>query len=108
MTISVHAWWRCERGAAPPISRSSNASAPDLRLIVENHVQQGAVDFDAAVVVDKAQFSEFVHEETHAGSRRSDHFCQCLLADFRYDWLRPTFIAKIRQKQENPRQPLLA
>ena len=91
-----------------PLSRWSNASASNLRLIVENHVQQGAVDFDAAVVVDKAQFSEFVHEETHAGSRRSDHLRQCLLADFRYDWLQPTLFAKIRQKQKNPCQPLLA
>jgi hypothetical protein len=77
---------------------TANASAPNLRLIVENHVQQGTVDFDAAVVVNKTQFTKFVHEKTHARSRRADHFRQCLLADFRYDWLRPTFLAKIRHK----------
>ena len=77
---------------------TANASAPNLRLIVENHVQQGTVDFDAAVVVNKTQFTKFVHEKTHARSRRTDHLRQCLLADFRYDWLRPTFLAKIRQK----------
>jgi hypothetical protein len=42
-------------------------------LIVENHVQQGTVDFDAAVVINKTQFPEFVHEKTHARSRRADH-----------------------------------
>ena len=40
---------------------------------MENHVQQGTVDFDAAVVVNKAQFPKFVHEKTHARSRRADH-----------------------------------
>jgi hypothetical protein len=33
---------------------------------------------------------------------------QGLLADFRYDWLWPTFLAKIRQKQKHACQPLLA
>jgi hypothetical protein len=65
---------------------------------VENHVQQGTVNLDAAVVVNKTQFTKFVHEKAHVRSRRADHFRQCLLADFRYDWLRPTFLAKIRQK----------
>jgi hypothetical protein len=32
------------------------------------------VDFDAAaVVVDEAEFSKFVHEKTHPGPGRSDH-----------------------------------
>jgi len=75
---------------------------------VENHVQQGTVDFNVAVVINKTQFPKFVHKKTHAGSRRADHLRQCLLADFRYDWLWPTFLAKIRQKQKNPRQPFLA
>jgi hypothetical protein len=30
------------------------------------------------------------------------------LADFSYNWLRPTFLAKIRQKQKDPCQPFLA
>jgi hypothetical protein len=30
---------------------------------VENHVQQGTVDFNVAVVINKTQFSEFVHEK---------------------------------------------
>jgi hypothetical protein len=30
------------------------------------------------------------------------------LADFCYYWLRPTFLAKIRQKQKDPCQPFLA
>ena len=50
----------------------------NLWLIVENYVQQGTVDFNAAVVFNKTQFPEFVHEKTHARSRRADHLRQCL------------------------------
>jgi hypothetical protein len=39
------------------------------------------VDFDAAVVVNKPQFSKFVHEETHAGPGRADHIRE-LVDDF--------------------------
>ena len=46
----------------------------NLWLIVENYVQQGTVDFNAAVVFNKTQFPEFVHEKTDARSRRADHF----------------------------------
>ena len=88
--------------------RSGQQLSFNLWLIVENYVQQGTVDFNAAVVVNKTQFPEFVHEETHARSRRADHFRQGLLADFCYYWLRPTFLAKIRQKQKDPCQPFLA
>jgi hypothetical protein len=51
-------------------------------LIVQNHVQQGTVNLDMAVVINKAQFPKFVHEKTHARSRRADHLRQCPLADF--------------------------
>src|SRR6202162_1729019 len=61
-----------------------------------------------AIVVNEAQLSKFVHEKAHARSRRADHLRQRLLADFGYDWLRPTFLAKIRQKQKDPCQPFLA
>jgi hypothetical protein len=38
----------------------------DMRLVVQNDIQQGTVDSDAAVVVNEAQLSKFVHEKTHA------------------------------------------
>jgi len=64
------------------------------------------VDFDAAVVVNKTQIQKFVHEKTHARSRRANHLRQRLLADFCYDWLRPAFLAKIRQQQKSYRAAL--
>ena len=75
---------------------------------MKNHVQQGSVDFNVAVVVNKTQFPKFVHEETHARACRADHLRQHLLADFRNDRLWPTFLAKIRQQQKNPCQAFLA
>jgi hypothetical protein len=38
----------------------------DFGLLVQNHVQQGFMDFEFSVVFDKTQLAEFVHEETHA------------------------------------------
>jgi hypothetical protein len=56
----LRAWWQS------PLSSTSNALAPDLRLIVEDHVQQGTVDFDAAVVVNEDRASRpLVKAQTH-------------------------------------------
>jgi hypothetical protein len=65
------------------------------------------VDFDVAVVVNEAQFSKFVHEETHVGPGRSNHVRKRLLADFRDYRLRFVFLAKIRQQQEQPGKTFL-
>jgi hypothetical protein len=78
-----------------------------MRLVVQNDIQQLTVDFDAAVVVNKSQFSKFVHEETYPGSRRSDHLRKRLLADFREDRLRFLVLAKVRQQQEQPGKTFL-
>src|SRR5580700_6946775 len=65
------------------------------------------MDFDAAVVVNKTQFSKFVHEKTHPGPSRSDHIRKRLLADFREDRLRFLVLAKVRHQQEQPGQTFL-
>src|SRR5260370_36101398 len=77
------------------------SSLVDLGLLVQNHVQQGTVDFNVAVAITKTQFPKSVHEKAYARSRRADHIRQSLLADFRYDWLRPTFLATIRQNHKS-------
>jgi hypothetical protein len=49
-----------ERGK---LSRSfASIVLPDLRLVVQDHVQQRVTDFQFAVVFDIAQFAKFVHE----------------------------------------------
>jgi hypothetical protein len=41
----------------------------DLGLVVQNHVQQGIMDFQSSVVIDEAQFAEFVHEKAYVCDR---------------------------------------
>src|ERR1700726_3836247 len=65
------------------------------------------MDFDAAVVLDEAQLSKFVHEETYARPRRSDHLRKRLLADFRDHWLGCPFLAEVRQQQEHSSKAFL-
>jgi hypothetical protein len=42
------------------------SSLVDLRLLAQNHVQQGTVDFNVAVVINKTQFTKSVKEKSHA------------------------------------------
>ena len=50
-------------------------------LVVEHDVEQRAVNFQPAVVVDEAHFSEPVHKEVNSSSSGTDHFRQSFLAD---------------------------
>ena len=55
------------------------------------------MDFDLAVVVNQAQFSEFVHKKAHAGARRANHFRERLLADLGDDGFGSTVLTKISE-----------
>jgi hypothetical protein len=35
----------------------------NVRIVMQNDIQQRAVDLDVDVVVNEAQFAEFIHEE---------------------------------------------
>ena len=83
------------------------SSPSNLRLIVQNDVQQRAVDFHMAVVINEAQLSKFVHEMIHAGPRGADHLRERLLADLRNDRLGSAFLAKVSQEEKSPCQALL-
>ena len=50
-------------------------------LIVEDDVEQGFVDADAAVVLDEAELAKAVHEEADAGAGGADHFGEGFLGD---------------------------
>jgi hypothetical protein len=67
-----------------PLSAKRAHLSLDMRLVMQNDIQQGTMHFEAAaVVVNETQFSKFIHEETDAGPCRADHLCKCLLTDFR-------------------------
>jgi hypothetical protein len=50
-------------GAITAPSSASRGEQPNfnLRLIAEHHVQQGTVNLNVAVVINKTQFPEFIH-----------------------------------------------
>jgi hypothetical protein len=75
---------------------------------VENDIQKRAMDLQPAVVVNKAQFSEPVHEEADPRAGCADHFRQHFLTDLGNDSLRYPFLAKVSEQQKDPGQPLFA
>src|ERR1700681_51751 len=76
---------------------------------MQDHVQQGGVDLQvAAVVFDEAQLPKFVHENAHPRPSGADHLGERLLADFRYDRLWSSLLAKICHDEKQPRQTFLA
>ena len=61
-----------------------------------------------AIVIDKAQLPELVHEMTDPRPGGADHLGQLFLIDFGKWSSVSTFLAKTRKQQENPGQALLA
>src|ERR1022692_3703977 len=58
-------------------NRTSPALINHVTLVVENNIKQRAMDLKApAIVVNKAQFPEPVHEEADARAGCADHFCR--------------------------------
>ena len=65
---------------------------------MEDNVEEGTVHVDLAVVVNEAQFSELIHEETDARTRRADNFSKRFLTDLRNHRLWLAFLAEVRQQ----------
>ena len=61
-----------------------------------------------AVVIDKTQLLELVHEMTDPRPGGAHHLRQVFLIDSGKDTLGAAFLAEIRQQQETPGQTLLA
>src|SRR6202011_1705001 len=79
-----------------------------LGLFMQNGVQQRIVNFNLSIVADEPKFAEFVHEVADAGSGRSNHLCQCLLADIHWNGLRVAFASEMREQQKKAGEPPLA
>src|SRR6266481_9213526 len=77
-------------------------------LLVQDNAQEGIIDVDLAVVLDEAQFPEFVHEKIDPGPRRANHLRQHLLRYFGQHLLRMALRAIAREQQESARQAFLA
>lgn len=61
-----------------------------------------------AAVIDKAKLPELLHEMIDSRPGCADHLYQVFLIDFGEDNLDSTFLAKMRQQEENPSWALLA
>ena len=77
-------------------------------LFVQDNAQEGIVDVDLAVVLDEAQFPEFVHEKIDPGPCCANHFRQHLLRYSGKHLLRMALRAIAREQQQSARQPFLA
>jgi hypothetical protein len=69
----------------------------DLGLVVQNHVQQGIMDFQFSVVFDKTQFAELVHEKAHSRSGRADHLRQRFLSRRAGAWEAATVVRPVNE-----------
>src|ERR1035437_8570783 len=78
------------------------------KLIVQNHVEQSLMRPNAAVVINKAELAETIHEVVDARSRGADHFRETFLRYLGNQLFRFTWLAKLRHQQEYPRQMFFA
>src|SRR6202049_4756472 len=80
----------------------------DLWLIVQDHVQQGIMDFQFSVVFNIAQLAELVHEKAHARSGLADHLREGFLTKCSDDRMRRSFLAEICKEKKNAGESLFA
>ena len=66
------------------------------------------MDVEPAIVVNEAQFLEFVHEHINPGARGANHFRQRFLRYFGENSLRLAFLAVASKQQKSAGQPLFA
>jgi hypothetical protein len=77
-------------------------------LVVENDVQERAVDLQSTVVVNEPHLSESVHEKTDPRSGCSYHLCKGLLADLGNYGLGRTFLAEMSKQEQDPSESFFA
>src|SRR2546422_4098620 len=77
-------------------------------LIVQDNTEEGIVDLKSAIVMNEAQFPEFIHEKIHPRARCANHFREHLLRHFGKHLLGLGFLAIASEQQKSPSQPFLA
>jgi len=78
-------------------------------LFVQDNIQEGSVDVEAVfVVLDEAEFPEFIHEEINPGARCPDHPRQHLLRNCGKHLFRMLLHAVPSEQEKSARQSFLA
>ena len=75
---------------------------------MQEDVEQGLVDADAAVVFDHAELAEAVHEEADAGAGGADHFSESGLGDGRDEGFGFTGDAEFGHEEEDSGEAFFA
>ena len=81
-------------------NRSSNADAGDGVLFAQDYAQEATINRQptVALVIDKAQRPEFVHEMANPRPGGADHLGQVILINSGMNSFGPTLLAKMRQQ----------
>ena len=81
----IHRWTGAvmSRHARPLAVARRGVPAPLRGSVLQDGAQQGTVDREDAVVLDEAEFPEFIHDEVHARACRPDHVREGLVWDLR-------------------------
>src|SRR5580704_3485508 len=85
----------------------NNGSKPPV-LIVQDDVDERTVNFEGAVVFDKAKAPELVHEKADSRTGRADHLRQHFLIDPGNYLLRLSVFSEIGQQEECSRKSFFA
>jgi hypothetical protein len=64
------------------LNKTFERARTKVNLVVQDNTQEGIVDLNLAIVLDEAQFLEFVHEKIDPGPRCANHLRQHLLRYF--------------------------
>ena len=75
-------------------------------LVVQNDIEQRLMNLDGAVVFNKSEIAETIHEKTNSRPSSADHFRERFLGDFWNQCFRLTRLAEFRHQQQNSCQTL--
>src|SRR5260370_7867700 len=84
---------------------TAHPAAGTRSSVMQNDVEKRTMHVQPAVILDKSQFSEPVHEEAHASAGCADHFGESFLPHFSHKLLRFPFLPTPPHYHPNPSNP---
>lgn len=75
---------------------------------MQDHIQEGTVNFKSAVVSNEAKAAEFIYKKADSRTGGADHVCQRFLANRRNYRLGLAFLPEVSQQQERSSESFLA
>ena len=72
-------------------------------LVVQNDIEQRLMNLDGAVVFNKSEIAETIHEKANPRPSSADHLRQRFLRDFRNQCFGLPGFSEVRHQEEDPR-----